>query len=55
MGEMLNKICAAGQKIGLKINVKKKKIMRYNKEIITRRIKINQYEFEQVNEFKYLA
>ena len=55
MKDMLSEIIEEGKKIGLEINEDKTKIMRIGKKLETREIKIGQYNFEEVDKFKYLG
>lgn len=44
-----------GREMGLRINQDKTKIVRYGKKFEPKNIRIGQYEFEEVDKFKYLG
>lgn len=55
MEEIVKEIIKVGAKIGLKINEDKTRIMRIGKQLEKNKIKIEDYTFEEVNMYKYLA
>lgn len=55
MEEMVQEIVTEGEKVGLKLNANKTKIMRYGKQTQGEKIKIGGIEFEEVDKYKYLG